>query len=429
MKLKSLFQAVVDSFKIQDNQVSVAVSGGVDSIVLLHLMIAWAKKNNFPLPVVLTVDHKLRKESQKEAKFVENYAKELGAEKSFILNWDKNNIHGNVQAQARKARYTLLAEWCKNNNIKYLFVGHHKDDQAETFLLRLERGSGIDGLSSMDYKSYMNGICILRPLLNFSRSDIEEYAKSHGLEWVEDQSNQDIKYRRTLYRDLLKASSNQKNLTERISLAAMHMKRAAKALKYYTYLALNECVTVHDLGYIEIKFSQFKELPEEIALRVLLYSIMAISGKYYKPRFSKLTTLFSEILHNTINRTFSKCKIKKYRENILIIREASKIQEIIVDLPMKERIKWDNRFSCLIYGGERCSVVITPLKKTQKIPEFLKRYECDPEIFYSLPVVQKGEKILAYPYINYNGHGISNDKIQYAITCIAKENLLCVISL
>nr|CAH7767312.1 unnamed protein product [Callosobruchus chinensis] len=96
------------------------------------------------------------KESQKEADFVISYAKELGAKESFILNWEKQNIKGNIQLQARKARYKLLEEWCKNNNVKCLLVAHHKDDQAETFLLRLERGSGVDGLSSMDYKSFLN---------------------------------------------------------------------------------------------------------------------------------------------------------------------------------------------------------------------------------------------------------------------------------
>lgn len=419
MKLESFFHNIA-----HNDKVAVAISGGVDSIVLLHLIITWTKKNNFSLPIALTVDHKLRPESQKEAEFVVNYAKELGVEESFILNWEKKGIKGSVQAQARHARYKLLTEWCKDNNIKYLFVAHHKDDQAETFLLRLERGSGIDGLSSMDYKSYMNGICILRPLLDFSRSDIEEYAQSYGLKWVEDKSNQDVKYRRTLYRALLKASDNQEVLTGRISLAAMHMKRAAKALKHYTRLALNDCINIHDLGYIEIKFSQFKELPEEIALRIVLYSLMAIGGKCYKPRFSKLIVIFNEILqkNSAINRTFSGCIIKKHEENVLIIREASKIQEMTVNLPLKEPIEWDNRFSCEILGGEECSVKITPLKKTQKIPEFLKSYECDSEIFYSLPVVQKG-KNLAYPSVHYSNISINNE-IKCIINCIIKESLL-----
>ncbi|WP_265034883.1 MULTISPECIES: tRNA lysidine(34) synthetase TilS [unclassified Wolbachia] len=430
MELELLFQNIANSFAFH-NQIAVAVSGGVDSIVLLHLMNNWAKKNKLSLPIALTVNHGLRSESQKEADFVVSYAKELGAKESFILNWEKQNIKGNIQLQARKARYKLLVEWCKNNNVKCLLVAHHKDDQAETFLLRLERGSGVDGLSSMDYKSFLNGIYIFRPLLNFSRSEIEKYAKLHQLKWIEDRSNYNLKYRRTLYRNLLKASNNQEILTERICLTALHMKRAAKALMHYTCLTFNDCVNVHDLGYIEIKLSEFYQLPEEIALRLLLYSIMAIASKHYKPRYNSLIVIFNKILQkdSNVNCTLSGCKIRKYGENILIIRESSRIQEITVNLPLNEPIEWDNRFSCTILGNQECSVIIAPLKKTQKVPEFLKDYNCCPEVFYSLPVVLKDGKVLAYPDVNYNGKNTNDDKVQCIIDSTIKQNLVSLMGI
>lgn len=419
------FQNVIDSFAVHNDQIAVAVSGGIDSIVLLHLITNWAKRIQHPLPIALTVDHGLRPESQQEADFVVNYAKKLGLE-SFILNWEKQEVKGNIQLRAREARYKLLTEWCKNNNIKHLCVAHHRDDQAETFLLRLERGSGIDGLSSMHYKSFLNGICILRPLLNFSRSNIEKYANFHQLKWVEDRSNKDIKYRRTLYRNLLKASDNQEILSERICLTALHMQRTAKALTHYTRLAFNDCTDVHDLGYIEIKLNEFYQLPEEIALRILLYSIMAVGSKHYKPRYNSLVFIFNKILQKDcdINHTLSGCKIKKYGESILIIRESSKIKEVSVNLPTSEPIQWDNRFECTIFGNQECSVTIASLKKTQKIPEFLKDYDCCTEVFYSLPVVQKDEKILSYPCVNNESNDINGDEVKCIINCVVKENLL-----
>lgn len=431
MRLELSFQNIVNKFAFHDNQVAIAVSGGVDSVVLLHLMINWAKKNKPSLPTALTVNHGLRLESQKEADFAVSYAKELGAKESFILNWEKKNIKGNIQLQARKARYNLLTKWCKNNNVKYLFVAHHKNDQAETFLLRLERGSGVDGLSSMDYKYFLDGIYVFRPLLNFSRNEIEKYAKLHQLRWIEDRSNYDLKYRRTLYRNLLKASDNQDVLTERICLTALHMKRAAKALMHYTRLALNDCVNVHDLGYIEIKLSEFYQLPEEIALRLLLYSIMAIVNKHYKPRYRSLIAIFNKISQkdSDINCTLSGCKIRKYGGSILIMRESSKIQEITVHLTLNVPIEWDNRFSCTILSNQKCSVTIAPLKKTQKIPEFLKDYNCCPEVFYSLPTVQEDGKVLAYPDINYNGKNTNDDKVQCIINSTIKQNLVSLISI
>ncbi|VVC46356.1 Rossmann-like alpha/beta/alpha sandwich fold,tRNA(Ile)-lysidine/2-thiocytidine synthase, N-, partial [Cinara cedri] len=408
MKLDLFFQNIIDNFAIYGNKVAVAVSGGVDSIVLLHLIIDYTRKKNFSLPTALIVDHRLRPESQEEANFVSNYVKQLGVE-SFILNCERQSIVSNIQSQARKARYRLLTEWCTNNNIEYLFVAHHRDDQAETFLLRLERGSGIDGLSSMDYKSFSHGICILRPLLDFSRSDIEKYAKFYQLKWVEDRSNQNLKYKRALYRNLLNASDDQDTLTQRICLSALHMKRALQALMYYTRLAFDNCVNIHDLGYIEIKLNEFYKLPEEIALRVFLYSIMAIGNRRYKPRYNSLIFIFNKILYKDydIDLTFSGCKIKKYGENILIIRESSKIEAVSINLPDNKPIQWDNRFSCAMLGGHKCQVTIAPLKKTQKIPESLRKYSCCPEVLYSLPVVQNDGKILAYPYMHHNTDNIA----------------------
>ncbi|MGL9725248.1 MAG: tRNA lysidine(34) synthetase TilS [Wolbachia sp.] len=434
MELKLLFQNIVNGFAFHGNQIAVAVSGGVDSVVLLHLMINWAKESKFLAPIALTVNHGLRLESQKEAYFAISYAKKLGAKESLVLNWEKQNIKGNIQLQARKARYRLLVEWCKNHNIQYLFVAHHKDDQAETFLLRLERGSGIDGLSSMDYKSLLNEVCILRPLLNFSRSEIEKYANFHQLKWIEDRSNYDLKYRRTLYRNLLKASNNQEVLTERICLTALHMKRAAKALIYYTRLAFNNCASIHDFGYIEIKLDEFHKLPEEIALRLLLCSIMAIVNKHYKPRYRSLIAIFDKILQkdSEINSMLSGCKIRKYEENVLIMRESSKIQEIIVHLPLNGSIEWDNRFSCTIRGSQECSVTIAPLKKiqkVQKIPKFLKDYNCCPEVFYSLPVVLKDGKVVAYPDRDCNGKNTNDSQIQCIINSIIKQNLVSFVDI
>ncbi|MGL9732857.1 MAG: tRNA lysidine(34) synthetase TilS [Wolbachia sp.] len=431
MELESSFQDEINGFAIHNNKITVAVSGGIDSIALLHLMINWTKKRQYPLPIVLTVNHELRPESKEEIEFVISYAKELGVEESFILKWEKQNIKGNVQSQGRKARYKLLTEWCRDNNVKYLLIAHHKDDQAETFLLRLERGSGIDGLSSMDYKSFFNGIYVLRPLLNFSRNEIEKYANFHRLRWIEDRSNQDLRYRRTLYRSLLKVSDNKETLIGRICLTALHMKRAVKALMHYTRLAFNDCVNVHDLGYIEIKLSEFHKLPEEIALRLLLYSIMVISNKHYKPRYNNLIAIFNQILqnNNNINCTLSESRIKKYKESILVIREPSKIQAVSLNLPLNGPVEWDNRFSCTILGDQECSITIAPLKKIHKIPTFLKDYNCCSEVFYSLPIVLKDEKILAYFHINCNEENTHNGKFQCITNSIIKQNLINLIDI
>ncbi|OEY87180.1 tRNA lysidine(34) synthetase TilS [Wolbachia pipientis] len=424
--MESCFCNRLGTFALCCDKVAVAVSGGVDSVTLIHLMINLMRRN---ISIALTVDHGLRPESKDEALCVSSYVKQLGAAESFVLNWKKENITGNIQSQARKARYKLLTEWCKSNSIKYLFVAHNKNDQAETFLLRLERGSGIDGLSSMDYKSYFNDICILRPLLDFNRSDIEQYAKFYKLQWIEDKSNQDLKYRRTLYRNLLKVTDNKEMLIQRICLTTLHMKRIIKALMYYTYLAFDNYVNIHELGYIEIKLDAFYQLPEEIAMRVFLYSIMVIGNKYYKPRYSNFISIFNNTKIQDINCTLSSCKIRKYKENILVIKEPSSIKEISMKLPCSEAVLWDNRFKCTILWNQPCSVIIKPLKKTDAIPLFLKNFQCCNDVFYSLPVIIRDEEIVAYPYTHITSRNRCNNdsKIICVISSIIKENLIRLI--
>jgi tRNA(Ile)-lysidine synthase len=123
---------------------AVAVSGGGDSLALMHLLRAYAAANKLVPPVVLTVDHGLRKTSARDAKKVAAWAKQAGL-KVHVLTWQgkkpQSGIKSGIEASAREARYQLMGAWLSKNKIATLFLGHTQDDQAETFLLRLARGS------------------------------------------------------------------------------------------------------------------------------------------------------------------------------------------------------------------------------------------------------------------------------------------------
>jgi tRNA(Ile)-lysidine synthase len=127
---------------------AVAVSGGGDSIALMLLLAAWARAQETPAPIVLTVDHGLRKGSARDARNVLARSKAAGLE-AHVLTWRGNKPSADIEAAARDARYRLLGMWCLAHRIRSLYVAHSLEDQAETFLLRLARGSGIDGLSAM----------------------------------------------------------------------------------------------------------------------------------------------------------------------------------------------------------------------------------------------------------------------------------------
>ncbi|GHM58096.1 MAG: tRNA(Ile)-lysidine synthase [Candidatus Mesenet longicola] len=407
MKLK--FTNIIDNLKLKQ-KFAIAVSGGIDSMVLLHLVAQWAREKQEAMPIVLTVNHNLRPETKEEVLFVSRHAEQLGIS-CHILSWEtEEKIKSNVQSRARKARYELLTQWCRQNQVKHLLTAHNLDDQAETFFIRLERGSGVDGLSAMSKKSIFNDIYILRPLLTFSRKVLTEYALSHNVKWIEDPSNRNNKYKRTIYRNFLKISKNPEVLMKRICLTSMHMKRALTALMHYTKIAFDQCVIISALGYIEIKLVEFNQLPEEIATRVFVYSLMAIGGKYYKPRYSSFSSIFNQIWHKDYKRdhTLHGCTIMKSKGNIMILREAAKIIDKTIELKQNETIEyeWDNRFLCTIKNIScNQTVTMTILKIYSQLPEHLKKYH--QKIICSLPILVKDEKILAYPHINCDNVDLS----------------------
>lgn len=416
------FANIIDGFKLEQ-KFAIAVSGGIDSMVLLHLTSQWAIEKK-AVPIVLTVNHSLRSEAKEEVLFVLRHAEQLGIP-CHILNWEiREKIKSNVQSCARKARYELLTQWCRQNQIKYLLTAHNLDDQAETFFIRLERGSGIDGLSAMSKKVFLNDIYILRPLLTFSRRILTEYALNHDIKWIEDPSNQDNKYKRTIYRNFLKSSKNPEVLMKRICLTSIHMKRALAALMHYTKIAFDQCVIISALGYIEIKLAELYQLPEEIATRALVYSLMAIGGKYYKPRYSSFSNIFNQIWQKDYKKdhTLHGCIIMKGEGNIMILREAAKIVDKAIELRRDEIIeyKWDNRFLCTIKNVRHNQIVIIMALKTySQLPEYLKKYHH--KVIRSLPVLAKDEKILAYPQINHD----NVDNLTLSISShLVKENII-----
>ena len=127
---------------------AVAVSGGGDSLALMHLLHDFARKEGLAAPMVLTVDHGLRKSSAGDAKKVVAWARRLGLS-ARVLTWRGKKPKTGIEAAARNARYRLLGDFLVMHKIGTLFVGHNQDDQAETSLLRLARGSGLDGLAGM----------------------------------------------------------------------------------------------------------------------------------------------------------------------------------------------------------------------------------------------------------------------------------------
>jgi tRNA(Ile)-lysidine synthase len=277
---------------------AVAVSGGGDSLALMLLLADWARGNKAPPPLVLCVDHGLRPESAREAKTVARWAKKAGLKCEILTVTGKKPKTG-IEAWARQARYRLMAERLVRLGLKALYLGHHQDDQAETFLLRLARGSGLDGLGGMRKLSPFplpgrEGLVLARPLLELPRAVLRDELKSRGQDWLEDPMNAEARFARSRMRLLLPVLAEAGLSAGRISQAAAHLARAREALELATAAVLARVCRLED-GVVLLDPKALTAAPREIGLRTLAALLKSVSGESYRPRFEALERLFDRM--------------------------------------------------------------------------------------------------------------------------------------
>lgn len=347
-KFKSKMQKYITDFTSQKFLLS--VSGGVDSMALL-LMFQMLKEeyNNIEIFVV-TFNHFFRYESNQEVLFVKQYC-ENSATYCKIVELDilKGLIKGNKSSYAREARYSCLLEESKSLNCGYIVTAHHKDDQIETFLLRLERGSGIDGLSSIrESRKISDNVFLLRPLLEIKKQSLVNFMRSKKqINWVEDISNKKPISKRNVLRYILSQFSNrysEGNLLENsIISSVLHMQSAQKALQHYTMLEFRNIVTVK-LGYLVFNKEAFLSIPAEIQDRIIVLSLMVIGGHKYKPRYESFMRC-RDLVYGDKNTaiTLYGCKIKVSEKYFYILREESYIEDKFFDIHKAKQVLWDSR--------------------------------------------------------------------------------------
>lgn len=253
-----------------------AVSGGPDSTVLLHTL-ALLRKYIPSLPILtVTVDHGLRPEAQGEALHVQHVAHQLGL-KHEILNWEGPHPKTGIQKKAREKRYELLAELAKKNNIPFLLTAHTADDQAETLLMRLSKGTGLSGLSGIRQLISRNGILHFRPFLFFRKYKLIQTCIHNEWSFFTDPSNSDSRYARSRWRNIQPLLNSEGLTVERLSTLAGRVQRADNALDYYANQLYNQIVTYNTTSSLTLPMPPFMEAPEEVALRVLIRSVHELS--------------------------------------------------------------------------------------------------------------------------------------------------------
>lgn len=268
--------------------VAVAVSGGGDSLALLHMAAATAFRTGRPLRAV-TVDHRLRPASASEASFVGTVCKDLNIPHE-ILVWDHGPIKGNLMAAARDARYRLLTDWARSRGVRYILLGHTADDQAETFLMGLSRAAGLDGLSGMRPGWRQDGVIFMRPVLGMTRASLRNYLLRKGLSWIDDPTNDDGRFARIKARHALQSLEPLGITVDRLATTIRNLSYAQDAVRWAVRRAADELVS-ETVGSLSFKRDELLVLGNEIPRRLLIAMIRWIGGAPHPPRAAQIAEL------------------------------------------------------------------------------------------------------------------------------------------
>jgi tRNA(Ile)-lysidine synthase len=335
---------------------AVAVSGGADSMALALLAHRWARARRGRV-VALTVDHRLRPESTAEARTVARWMAVRGIA-HVRVTWhrtgDGESGGGNIQARARAARYRLMTDWCSAHGVLHLLLAHHRDDQAETLLLRLGRGSGVDGLAAMAPITETHHVSLLRPLLAFPRSRLEATLRREKQSWIDDPSNRNARYARVRLRALLPVLAEEGLTAERLAATATRLRRAREALEQTTADFLARSATPFAEGYVMLDRGALRRAPEEIAARALARIVAAVGGLMYPPRRERTDGLLAKLrmparaprpgTGDTVLATLGGVLIVAgAADRLLFVREPSAIAAPMA-IPDSASCVWDNRF-------------------------------------------------------------------------------------
>ena len=297
-------------------RIGVAVSGGADSLCLVHLLKKWCDEHQVELHA-FTVDHGLRKESAVEAKSVHALLGQWGV-KHQILLWKGVKPKTGVEEKARQARYDLMYQACQKKKIKHLFLAHHIEDQAETFWIRLAHGSGVDGLSGMDEVSFVRDITLMRPLLNQNKESIVNYLKAQHIQWFEDKMNQDLSFERVRWRERQKTLSEWGITPQKIYTLTHRVKNVRQSLYFYAQSFVKSHVFISPLGYAFIQHLAWDMIPLAIQIRVLQQLLPILSGDGRPVSLEGLENLLQD---KRQSMTFSGCQFVCNKRGLYITAE------------------------------------------------------------------------------------------------------------
>jgi len=390
-----------------------AVSGGADSIAMMHLVARWSERHRDGRRklLVATVDHGLRPEARREAEWVAGQARAIGLAHE-LLSWTGTKPSTGLQDAARTARYRLLAELAwrfSGSGPVAIMTAHTEDDQAETLLMRLARGSGLDGLTGMSVSRLLGRVSdcrLVRPLLGVSKARLESTLKVRGLTWIEDPSNACDRFERVRLR---KARPNLESIgltSDKIALSARRLERARAALEAAADALQSAAgLTVHGGTFASLNAHVFQGAAEDVRLRAMSRLLAAFGGQDAPVRLAKLEALMVRMgVAGFEAATLGGCIVLRHAGEIRVMREPGRAGLPQITLAPGAFAVWDRRFRVGVTPELGAAVVVRALS-TSHFAKLRRQLEATKGLpparaAATLPSFWHNEELLAVPTLS-----------------------------
>ena len=392
-----------------------AVSGGGDSMALLRAGADWAQRRRAAV-FVARVDPGLRPEAAPEAEFVADTCRELDLP-HVILRPDSvpGSAGGNLQAAARDVRRHLLAAWATGLELRHVALAHTMDDQAETVLMRLARGSGVDGLAAMAARREAEGIAWLRPFLSLRREALRAALGHWDQGWVEDPSNADTRFDRIKARQALDHLAPLGLDVPRLSRTATIMADARAALRSATRDLAERAMRV-EAGDVLLDRAALQAAPFEIRARLLAHAMGWVASSAYRPRYRSLQAVMEKLAEGR-TQTLQGCLLSSLPDIFRVTREEAAVTDLRTPAPGL----WDMRWRLDGPSEPGLTIAATGLKTVTLLTDS-QRGDLPRSSRASLPAVWNGEELLAAPLPDYPDQGWSLSLVPGAGSALTSIN-------
>ena len=406
------FERLIQPFLPLGKIVAVAVSGGADSMALAFCLKRFVKDGGQLLAFI--VEHGLREESAAEAKTVAARLTAMGIETE-ILPWHHGAIASRIHVRARDARYALLTEACKRRGASTLFLAHHADDQAETVLMRLSKGSGVDGLAGMAPAVDMDGVRLVRPFLSVPKVQLVATCAENAIETVTDPSNEKEKYARGRLRRVMPLLAAEGLTPERLVDLADRAREAKEALDFYTQDYLRGAAQLDASGAITLDVPTLVALPRAVALRALATCLRTLHPTDYPPEREALGAFYQWIIHKNTpeTRSFHGCLAHKNdgKQTVTFLRELAAITDKL-PITTGETVLWDGRWRVTLHGAESGLIVRALGAQNYDVQDSLspdlRRKIASGRRRMTLPALWRGDVLVAVPSFNQTNQVVAS---------------------